>query len=237
MVTLTQRAPVNVGGYLSRPIGITLPDELRRDLSRLSPKSHMGAIIRESLKHLPPELAAELVNALTASVVVETSLHLTVFRFRKHWAQMTPAERERYTEDYGLVSYRVVTDDGVEFIVDAFQNSVELENMKYHGLGVGTTAADQTDSALESELTTEYTGNARATGTTTEGSGANVYRTVATNTLDSGTPAVTEHGILSQAATGGGVLFDRHTFSAINLTGTNGDGIQSTYDWEATAGG
>ena len=139
-------------------------------------------------------------------------------------------------DDYGLASLRVVTDAGVGFIVDAFQNTVELEIMKYHGIGTGVGAEAAGDTALGTELTTEYTGDVRATGTTTEGATANIYRTVGTNTLDSGTPAVTEHGVLSQAATGGGVLLDRSVFAAINLDGTAGDGLQSTYDLTLTAG-
>jgi hypothetical protein len=138
--------------------------------------------------------------------------------------------------DLGLVSLRVITTTGVGYIVDAFANSVELENMKFHGLGTGTGAEAAGDTALGTELSTEYTGNVRATGSTTEGASANIYRTVGTNTLDSGTPAVTEHGVLSQAAPGGGVLLDRSVFAAINLVGANGDGIQSTYDATFTAG-
>lgn len=137
--------------------------------------------------------------------------------------------------DFGLVSLRVVTNNGVAFIVDAFDNTVEAEIMNYHGIGTGTNAENVADSALQTELTTEYTGNQRATGTQTQPS-ANIYRTTGTNTLDSGTPAVTEHGVLSQQATGGGVLLDRSVFAAINLTGANGDGLQSQYSLTLTAG-
>ena len=66
-----------------------------------------------------------------------------------------------------------------------------------------------------------------ATGSLTEGAGANVFRTVGTNTVDSAA-AVTEWGLLSQAATGGGSLFDRQVFSALNLA--SGDSLQTTYD-------
>jgi hypothetical protein len=134
--------------------------------------------------------------------------------------------------DLGLVSLRVVTTVGCGFIVDAFQNLVELENMKYHGLGTGSTAEAAGDTALVTELTTEYTGDVRATGTTTEAS-ATVYRTVATNTLD-GTPgaALREHGIFSASTVG--VLLDRTVFAAITLS--SGDGLQSTYDLTLTAG-
>jgi hypothetical protein len=139
--------------------------------------------------------------------------------------------------DYGIVSMRVVTDVGVAYIVDAFQNSVELENMKYHGIGTGSTAENVADTELDTELTTEYSSdNTRATGTTIEGATANIYRTVATNTLDSGTPAIVEHGIFSQAANSGGVLLDRSVFSVINLNGAGGDGLQTTYDLTLGAG-
>ena len=138
--------------------------------------------------------------------------------------------------NYGLASTRVVTDAGVDYIVDAFQNSVELEIMKFHALGTGVTAEAAGDTALVTELTTEYTGNVRATGTTAEGSSTNIYQTVATNTLD-GTPgaALREHGIFNQAATGGGVLLDRTLFSAITLS--SGDALQTTYELTVTAGG
>lgn len=140
--------------------------------------------------------------------------------------------------DYGLASLRVVTTAGVNFLVDALQGTVEPEILRFHGIGTGTNAEAVGDTALQTELTTQYTvDNTRPTGSLTEGASANIFRSVATITLDSGTPAVTEHGILSQAATGGGTLLDRSVFAAINLVGANGDGIQTTYDFTINAGG
>lgn len=136
--------------------------------------------------------------------------------------------------DLGVLSYRVVTNNGVGYIVDAFQNLVELENMKYHGCGTGGTAEAAADSALVTESTTALNPDStRATGTTTE-SASNAYQTVGTLTFDN-TAAVTEHGLFSQAATGGGVLFDRSLFTAINVV--SGDSIQFTYTVTFTAGG
>jgi hypothetical protein len=131
-------------------------------------------------------------------------------------------------QDYGLVSCRVVTDTGVQFIVDAFQNLVELENMKYHGVGTGTTAESASQTALVTELTTQYsTSNTRPTGTTGEKSGdAKTYETTATITV-SASVALTEHAIFSQAATGGGVMLDRSVFAAVNLA--SGESLQATY--------
>jgi hypothetical protein len=136
--------------------------------------------------------------------------------------------------DLGVLSRRVVTNNGVGYIVDAFQNLVELENMKYHGVGTGGTAEAAGDSALVTESTTALNPDStRGTGTTTE-SASNAYQTVGTVTFD-GSAAITEHGIFSQAATGGGVLLDRSLFSAINVV--SGDSIQFTYTLTFTAGG
>lgn len=134
---------------------------------------------------------------------------------------------------YGLASLRVVTTAGVGFIADAFQGLTELENMKFHGLGTGSTTEDPADTALVAELSTEYTGNIRATGNLTEGASGNIFHTEATNTLD-GTPgaALREHGVFSAAS--GGVLLDRSVFAAINLSA--GDGLLSKYELTLSAG-
>jgi len=137
-------------------------------------------------------------------------------------------------EELGLASLRVVTDAGVAAISDAFGNTFEVELFNFHGMGTGGTAEAASQTALVTELTTEYNPNStRATGTQT--TPTNVYQTVGTNTIDSGTPAITEHGIFSQAATGGGTMLDRSLFSAINLA--SGDGIQFTYQLTFTSGG
>lgn len=130
--------------------------------------------------------------------------------------------------DYGLASLRVVTDAGVAYIVDAFQNLTELENMKYHGYGTGGTAEAADQTALVTELTTQYVSDStRPTGTTTEASAA-VYRSVATLSPDSGgTIAITEHGIFS--ASSAGTMLDRSLFSAVNLV-AGSDSMTTTYD-------
>lgn len=144
--------------------------------------------------------------------------------------------RDGKITDYGLVSCRVVTTAGVNFIVDAFQNLVELENMKFHGVGTGAAAEAVGNTALTTELTTQYSvASTRPTGTLGEMSGnANVYETTATVTVSAGV-AITEHGIFSQAATGGGVLLDRSVFAAVNLA--SGESLQCTYDLSFPSGG
>lgn len=142
--------------------------------------------------------------------------------------------RDGRVYDYGIASFRVVTNAGVAFLTDALQNLVEPELLKYHGIGTGTNAEAASDTALQAELTTQYNpDNTRATGSQTENA-ANVYRTVGTNTVDAAV-AITEHGIFTQAAVPGGTLLDRSVFAAVNLS--SGDGLQSTYDYTQNSGG
>ncbi len=135
---------------------------------------------------------------------------------------------------YGTVGYRVITSAGVAYLVDAWQNSTEVENLKYHGCGTGTTAEASGDTALVTESTTALNPDStRATGTQTETS-ANVLKSAGTVTFDA-SAAITEHGLFSQAATGGGTLWDRTVFSAINVV--SGDSIAFEYSATLSAGG
>ena len=170
---------------------------------------------REIPLYLSLALAKGLQYFIPSLVIMYTSLRVKVIK----------ANGEVW--DYGLVGRNTITTVGKGFVVDAWQNSVELENMKYHGIGTNNTAPTSGDTALNTEITTQYNpDNTRATGTTTEAS-ATVFRTVGVNTVDA-SAAIVEWGLLSQAATGGGVLFDRQTFSTINLA--NGDSLSTTYD-------
>jgi len=136
--------------------------------------------------------------------------------------------------ELGLASMRVVTTAGVNFLVDALQGTVEPEILKFHGVGTTNTAESSSDTALAAESTTALNPDStRATGSLTEGASANIFRTVGTLTADASIAAV-EHGIFSQAATGGGTLLDRSVFSTVNLA--SGDSIQFTYDLTLPAG-
>lgn len=129
--------------------------------------------------------------------------------------------------NYGILSMRVVTTAFVNFVVDQLQtDTTEIGDFKYHDSGVGTTAENAADTAIE---TTD--GESRATGTQTE-SAANAYRSVGTISYTT-TKAITEHGLFSQSTSG--TLMDRSVFSAINVV--NGDSIQFTYTITFTAGG
>lgn len=136
--------------------------------------------------------------------------------------------------DYGLVSCRVVTNNGVAFLVDALQNIVEAEVMRYHGFGTTNTAENVADTALAAECSTVLNPDStRGQGTLAEGATGNIYRTVGTVTFD-GSATIVEHGLLSQQAVGGGVLFDRSVFAGIGVVTTNA--LQATYDLTFTAG-
>lgn len=139
-------------------------------------------------------------------------------------------------DDLGLASCRVVTNAGVAYIVDAFQNLTELENMRFHGVGTGSTAEAASNTALATELTSQYaTNGTRVTGTAGEQSGVtNVFETTATITVSSAV-AITEHGIFSTSAANTGVLLDRSVFAAINLG--VGESLQATYALTLPSGG
>lgn len=207
--------------------------ELRRSVGQIA-KLHIGRVL--GLMTLDARLHGVVYRPDWSRLAPEQILKLKALLTENVDVRRLPALFGGQAIDHGLLSARLVTDNGVGYIVDAFQNLVELENMKFHGYGTGTNAEAQGDSALQTELTTEYAvDSTRPTGTTTEGASANIYRTVATLSPDSGgTLAITEHGIFS--ASSAGVLLDRSKFAAINLV-AGSDSLQTTYDLTLTAGG
>lgn len=138
--------------------------------------------------------------------------------------------------NYGEVSRRIVTDAGVAAVIDAFLNTFEVETFNFHGFGTGGAAEAVGNTALTTELTTQYaTDNVRPTGTQSNPT-APVYRTVGTLDPDADV-GITEHGIFSQAATGGGQLLDRSLFSIINITGAGTNTLEVTYELTMASGG
>jgi hypothetical protein len=137
--------------------------------------------------------------------------------------------------NYGTVAYRVVTDAGVAYMVDDWDGGADdIDELDFHGCGTGVGGEAVGDTALGAESTTILNPDStRASGTNTQPA-ANQFRTIVTLTFD-GAGAITEHGIFDQAATGGGTLWDRSVFSAINVA--NGDSIEFTYTLTITSGG
>lgn len=138
--------------------------------------------------------------------------------------------------DYGVVSYRVVTSAGVNYLVDDFDNgtgSADVSLFNFHGIGTTNTAENASDTALAAESTTNLNPDStRATGTRSQPS-ANIYQSVGTLTAD-GTIAVVEHGLFTTSGTGTGTLWDRSVFSTITLA--SADSLQSTYSVTFSAG-
>lgn len=218
-------------GGLTAPSG-ELAMALTRDLGNLRqrPRTTKAPLawrvknfLVNRLRELPALAVYRLLGSLFSLVYLESCLRGIVIH------------ADGSITDYGILSRRVVTTAGVNFIVDAFQNSTEVENFKYHGYGTGTNAEASSDSALQTELTTQYAvDSTRPTGSQTEGASANIYRSVGTLSPDSGgTLAITEHGIFS--ATSAGTLLDRSVFSAVNLV-AGSDSLQTTYDLTFAAG-
>lgn len=146
----------------------------------------------------------------------------------KLYLKFKPAHSDEWV-NLGLVAVRVVTTAGVNYLVDAFQDSTSypMDNFQYHDSGTGTAAEATSDTGLGTPC-----GEARDAGTQAEGASANIFRTVATHQY-SGSFAITEHGLFS--ASTGGTLWDRSVFSAINVG--SGDSIQFTYELTCNAGG
>jgi hypothetical protein len=205
--------------------------EERRRLRPLANRDNLSVLAREASRYLPPELAGEMLDLLARVVVLKSRLHVVVYRGPLTAVRgARPGDREIV----GVTSRKLITDTGVAFLVDAWQNSVELEIMKFHALGTGTNAEAAGNTALQTELTTQYNpDNTRATGTLTE-SAANIFQTVGVNTLD-GAATVQEHMILSVATVGSGVGWDRSLTGGQALSAS--DSLQSTYSMTATSGG
>lgn len=248
---------LNFGGSLPPRGHLSLRH--RRDLGDLAvrkapPLWHLRNWLQYRLRELPGNVAMDFAGHIRGVILLRTNLHGVKYSKPLDlapWQELKLQQllRENFplvkipalfggvATDYGLLSTRIVTTAGVGFIVDAWQNLVELENMKFHAFGTGATAAVVGDTALQTELTTQYNpDNTRPTGSLAE-SAANVFRTVATFSPDTGgTIAVTEWGLLTQAATGGGTLMDRIVFAAVNLV-AGSDSLQTTFDATFAAGG
>jgi len=131
-------------------------------------------------------------------------------------------------EDLGLIGNKAVTTAFVNFLVDALQSTeATFADFKYHDSGTGTTAEAAADTAMETAC-----GEARDTGTQTEGASANIYKSVATHTY-ADTFAITEHGLFNASTVG--TLMDRTVFTAINIV--SGDKIEFTYQLTVPSGG
>jgi len=123
--------------------------------------------------------------------------------------------------NYGIVSYRLVTTAFINFVVDQLQaESSIFGDFKYHDSGVGTTAENVSNTAIE---TTD--GEARVAGTQIEGAQTYIYRSVGTITYSTA-KNISEHGLFNDLTAG--TLMDRSVFTAVPMA--IGEAITFTYD-------
>lgn len=195
-----------------------------------APQKWLPKSVNEWRKRNLPNLVRGLPKVVLARKLRIPSFHGQLF--------LTVIRKGGEIEELGLAGLRMVTTVGVKYICDDFNaGGTEITNMKYHGIGTGALTEAVGNTALVTELTTQYNpDNTRATGSQASATAAPnaTYTTVGTNTVD-GAVALTEHGIFSQAATGGGTLLDGTLFSVVNLA--IGDSLQSTYVLTMNAGG
>ena len=208
-------------------------DPTMREVARHGlPARGLSPVVNEwraaNAKRLVPQ-AAKLAVARAAQ-----KLHGMPFMYGALWLRVFRGDGS--IDDLGLASLRVVTTAGVTYICADIASGANDSNLfRFHGFGTGTTAEASGDTALVTEETTQYNPDStRPTGS--QSSSTNTYTTVATYSPDSGgTRAITEHGIFTQAATGGGTLLDRSVFSAVNLV-ASADSLQATYVLTLPAG-
>lgn len=212
-----------------------IPEPMQREYS---PKSELGKLIMDCRRYLPEEQAAELIDRLASTLIVEGWISDVVFT---HWDDRIGAFIQ--DEQHERLGYKVITTAGVNFLVQDWTGSGSLNSFKFHGLGTGTAAEATSDTALGTELTTQYAvSNTRATGTTVTGSSNNIIKTVATNTLSSGSGlSITEFGLFSNASVGSGTLWDRLAHATTSAFGpytmSSGDSLAITYQTQFAAGG
>lgn len=181
-------------------------------------------------------LKNKLANALGLGGYIHIGTRMTARHFvpdenGDHLRLMDDGLMGRFREivkDRREVINKKVTDAFVNFVVDQLQTeSTIFGDFKYHEMGLGFTAEAAGDTALETT-----TAIARATGTQTEGSSANIYKSVGTITADT-TEAIREHGLFN--ASSGVTLMDRTVFAAINVV--SGNQIEFTFEITFSSGG
>lgn len=135
--------------------------------------------------------------------------------------------------DLGVISRRVVTTAGVNYMRDDFNGATggaDITLLNFHDSGTGTNA----EVIGDVDLQTPAGPSTRATGAQSS-PGSKQYLSQATITY-SGALAITEHGLFNQAARGGGsVLWDRSVFGVITVG--VGDSILFKYTLNINDGG
>jgi len=159
------------------------------------------------LKGLGKVQLSRLVSRFTGLPVLYGTLRGTVLR-----------NGERL--DLGVLSYRVITTAGLEFLTDALMDgSEDFTDFSYHACGTDNTAEAVGDTALYAETTNPT----RVTGTKEQNTSTTIDFTATQAFVSS--LSIVEHGLFSSASAG--TLWDRSVFATITVG--NGDQIQWVY--------
>lgn len=129
-----------------------------------------------------------------------------------------------FWSDKRLVS-NLVTDAGKAGVASRINGAGSEAAFTYIAVGTGTTAANASDTTLETELASSGLSRASASVSRTTTDVTNDSAQL-TNTFSvTGTQAVTESGVFNAASSG--VLLARQVFSAVNVL--NGDSLAITW--------
>lgn len=124
-----------------------------------------------------------------------------------------------------------VVNEGENVLEDCFEGNAgsactQVALFKFHGIGSSSASITESDGGCTTEATTEYNPDStRATGSQTN-NGANVYRTVGTNTVDGS--FTVEEFCLMDVNTGAGNMWTRILTGTVSLSAS--DSLQTTYD-------
>lgn len=125
----------------------------------------------------------------------------------------------------------LVTDAGMAAVASRINGSGGENAFTYIAIGIGTTAAAQGDTTLQSEITTNGGQRAAATVSRVTTDVTNDTAQLVDTFSFTGSFAVTESGVFNAASNG--VLLARRVFTAINVI--SGDSLQITWKFDVDA--
>ena len=117
------------------------------------------------------------------------------------------------------IGNNLVVNTGAAYIVDVWQNLVELKDMRYIASGIGGDNPDPSDVSLDTEVAN------RVSGTVTEHA-SNIIQIQGTIHYTASF-AIVEAGLFNVLNTEMGTMFARRIFGAFNVG--NGDALQFTW--------
>jgi len=122
----------------------------------------------------------------------------------------------------------LITNAGAAGVASRINGDGSEAVFTYIAVGTGTTAANVTNTTLETELATSGLSRAAATASRVTTDVTNDTAQLVKSFTVTGTAAVTESGVLNAASSG--TLLARQVFSAINVV--NGDSLQITWKFD-----